>query len=92
MKQSELLEKVQELEERTALIRCIVIGLQHNMRDMEICFENSIAELREMATSPLEKKTPKASQGGSSVRSNTPCKNYQSNPHAGSSRSSRKKG
>lgn len=69
------------------------------MEAMEKVFVESLTELRDMVaqvriktTSPLEKKTPKASQGGSSVRSNTRGKKRQSTLRADSSRSSRKKG
>lgn len=85
-------DKVNELAERTELMRGMILGTHDRITAMEACFAGCIAELREMAISLPEKKIPKASQGGSSVRSNTPCKKRQSNPHAGSSRSSRKKG
>ena len=85
-------DRIIELEERTALMRGMILGTHDRITAMEVCFADCIAELREMATSLPGKKTPKASQGGSSVRSNTPCKKRQSTPHAGSSRSSRKKG
>ena len=85
-------DRIIELEERTALMRGMILGTHDRITAMEVCFADCIAELREMAISPLGKKIPKASQGGSSVRNNNRDKNYQLNPHAGSSRSSRKKG
>lgn len=92
---SKLEDRVQQLEERVQLLTGMVLGVTDRVTDMDRSFSVAVMSVRDLvmiATSPLGKKTPKASPGGSSVRSSTPCKNYQSNPHAGSSRSSRKKG
>ena len=89
---SKLEGKIDSLEERVQLLTGMVLGLNDRISDMDKQFVRSIMEAIDLVTSLPGKKTPKASQGGSSVRNNTPCKKRQSNPHAGSSRSSRKKG
>ena len=89
---SKLEDRIIELEERTALMRGMILGTHDRITAMEVCFADCIAELREMATSPLGKKTPKASQGGSSVRSNNRGTTHPKVLRAEQPRSSRKKG
>ena len=92
MKQS---EKLQDLEERVQLLTGMVLGFTDRLTDMDRSFSVAVMSVRDLvmrATLPHGKKIPKASQGGSSVRSSTPNKKRQSTLRADSSRSSRKKG
>ena len=89
---SKLEARVKELEERTELITGMILGLLDRISHMDDCFVMAIEEVRKVAISLPGKKIPKASQGGSSVRSSTPNKKRQSTLRADSSRSSRNKG
>lgn len=92
---SKLEARVKELEERTELLRGMVLGVIDRITDMDRSFSVAVMSVRDLvmlATLPLGKKIQKASPSDSSVRSNTRGKSYRSNPHADSSRSSRKKG
>jgi hypothetical protein len=59
MKQSELLQKIEELEERTALMRGMILGTHDRITAMENSFARCVTELSEIAVSIFEKKTVK---------------------------------
>ena len=92
---SKLEARVKELENKVELLTGMILGVTDRITDMDLSFSVAVLSVRDLvmtATLPHGKKIPKASQGGSSVRSSTPNKKRQSTLRADSSRSSRKKG
>ena len=57
-------DRVQQLEERVQLLTGMVLGVTDRVTDMDRSFSVAVMSVRDlvmMATSPLGKKTPKAS-------------------------------
>jgi len=92
---SKLEARVKELENKVELLTGMILGVTDRITDMDLSFSVAVMSVRDlvmMATLPHGKKIPKASQGGSSVRSSKPNTKRQANLRAEKPRSSRKKG
>ena len=98
-KQNELLEKVQELEERADLLTGIDKGLLDliNLLDVKLTMRiNAMDQAFVAAVEMIREVAQRYNREASTPRSSSPksnrCSRRQSTPRAGSSRSSRKKG
>ena len=93
---SKLEDRVKELENKVELLTGMILGVTDRITDMDLSFSVAVMSVRDLVmrdtTLPLGKKSPKASQGGSSVRSSKPNTKRPKVLRAEKPRSSRKKG